>query len=142
VINKKLVDTGQLLIEPLPRGDERILLVDEEPVIVRMLERVLDILGYRVTVFSSSMEALASYTKNPDKFDLVITDMTMPEMSGIDLTRALLTLRPELPIILCTGFSEAINEAQAKSFGIRDYIKKPVDTLRLARAIRKALTPP
>ena len=87
------------------------------------------------------MEALASYTKDPDKFDLVITDMTMPEMTGTDLARELLIIRPELPIILCTGFSEAINEAQEKSFGIRDYIKKPVDKLTLARAIRKALTP-
>ena len=139
VIDERVAEKKQINTEIIPGGNERILLVDDELVIVHVLERVLKNLGYTVTVCSSSIEALHCYTNNPDIFDLVITDMTMPEMTGTDLARELLILRPELPIILCTGFSEAIDESRAKSLGIREYISKPVDTLNLAKAIRKVL---
>jgi len=139
VIDERVAKKKQINTEIIPGGNERILLVDDELAIVQILERVLGNLGYTVTVFSSSIEALNCYTNDPDIFDLVITDMTMPELTGTDLARELLILRPELPIILCTGFSEAIDEARANSLGIREYIKKPVDKLNLAKAIRKAL---
>ncbi|AGF78645.1 PAS domain S-box [Desulfocapsa sulfexigens DSM 10523] len=141
VIDKHVVEKEQLLTDALPGGDERILLVDDEPAITHLLERILGILGYKVTVVSSSTEALKIYSKNPEEFDLVITDMTMPEMTGTDLAMKLLAIQPKLPIILCTGFSEAMNEAQARLLGIREYIRKPIDTLALAKAIRKALPP-
>jgi len=95
-------------------------------------------LGYSVTSRTSSVEALELFRAKPNDFDLVITDMTMPEMTGIELSRKLLTHRPDLPVILCTGFSEAIDETTARSFGISEYIKKPVDTLTIAKAIRSA----
>ncbi len=126
--------------EETPRGNkERILLVDDDTAIAEMMRRTLENLGYFVTISTSSTEALNAYQKNPRDFNLVITDMTMPEMTGIDLTRKLLILRPDLPVILCTGFSETINETSAKSFGICEYIRKPVSKLTLAKAIRSAL---
>jgi PAS domain S-box-containing protein len=139
VIDQEDVQAERVVMDSIPKGSERILLVDDEPVITHMLERVLIRLGYTVTVFSSSIEALEVYKKSPDDFDLVITDMTMPEMTGAELTSKLLALRPDLPVILCTGFSETIDEAKAKSLGIRGYVMKPIDKRTLANAIRKAL---
>jgi len=127
-------------IEEIPRGSERILFVDDETSLVDLMERMLSQLGYNVTGMSSSTGALALYKKNPDNFDLVITDMTMPEMTGIVLARSLFSLRPDLPVILCTGFSEVVNEPQAKLLGIREYLTKPIDRLLLAKAIRRALS--
>jgi len=134
VLNEHVID------EDIPQGNgERILFVDDEPTITLVMQKTLESLGYTVTIFTSSVEALSVYQKNPSDFDLVITDMTMPEMTGIELTRKLLTHRPDLPVILCTGFSEAIDETTAKSFGISEYIKKPVDTLTIAKAIRSVI---
>ena len=130
------------IIEDIPRGnDERILFVDDEIVIAKMMRRTLKSIGYKVSIFTSSLEALDAYKQNPDGFDLIITDMTMPEMTGIDLARNVRALRPELPVILCTGFSESIDEEKAKAFGINQYIKKPVDNHTLAKAISEALKP-
>lgn len=140
VIDHKEVQAEQAFTEAIPEGNERILLVDDEPVIAHMLERTLNCLGYTVTVFSNPTEAVNNYTLHPDDYDLVITDMTMPEMTGTTLSQKLLALQPDLPIILCTGFSEALDEAKAKSLGIREYVMKPVDKRTLAKAIRRALT--
>ena len=126
-------------VEEKPRGTEKILVVDDEEPIARIMQRSLINLGYRVTVCTSSPEALEIVTGNPDEFDLLITDMTMPEMTGTTLARKILEIHPEMPVILCTGYSDAIDDVRAKSFGIRDYIRKPVDTLTLAKAIRAAL---
>lgn len=112
--------------KPLPIGNERILLVDDDEVIVRMGRKILEKQGFRVTALTSSMEALHTFQKTPDNFDLIITDMTMPEMTGADLAKLIFAIRPGMPIILCTGYSEIINEEQAKSLGIRDYVMKPV----------------
>ncbi len=142
VIDEEEAQVEKIKIENMPRGrGERILFVDDEPVVSNMMQRTLDNLGYAVTSFTSSIEALEAYKANPGNFDLVITDMTMPEMTGVHLTRELLTLQPDLPVILCTGFSEAIDEATAKSLGIREYVKKPVDKYTLAKAVKKALRP-
>jgi PAS domain S-box-containing protein len=139
-IDEEARQTLQETTEEIPRGSERILFVDDEPVITEMMRRSLGSLGYVVTPFSNSVEALKAYQKNPDHFDLVITDMTMPEMTGIDLTKKLLAIQPDLPVILCTGFSEAIDKEKAKALGIREYVKKPVDQRTLAKAIRAAVT--
>ncbi len=135
------IDTSETVLDKITGGSERILLVDDEPTIIDMLERMVSRLGYAVTAFDSSNEALVWYQKNPGDVDLVITDMTMPEMTGIDLARNLMVLRPELPVILCTGFSEIIDESKAKSLGVREYVMKPVDTRTMAKAIRSALQP-
>jgi len=140
VITEQETIYKQMEIEGIPQGEgERILFVDDETTIANMMQLTLVNLGYDTTVFSSSTEAVDRYQKNPDDFDLVITDMTMPEMTGIELSRKLLALRPDLPIILCTGFSESIDESKAKSFGISEFINKPFDQLILAKAIRKVL---
>ncbi len=140
VIDEEYEVVEQDKIEDIPQGNgERILFVDDEPVIANMMQESLESLGYFVTVFTRSVEALEAYQKNPGDFDLVITDMTMPEMTGVDLTKKLLALQPGLPIILCTGFSEAVNETKAKALGVREYIKKPVEQLVLAKTVKKAL---
>lgn len=140
VIDEEWQPPEQEKLEAIPQGSgERILLVDDEAVLSNMLQKILESIGYSVVAFTSSIEASEAYEKNPDGFDLLITDMTMPEMTGVDLSRKLLSLRPDLPIVLCTGFSEAINEEKARSYGIREYLKKPVDKHILAKAIRKAL---
>ena len=138
---EKEMQAKQVVIEDVPQGSERILLVDDETAIAHIMQRILDSLGYTVTVFNRSIEALEAYKKNPGEFDLVITDMTMPEMTGTVLAKELFALRPDLPVILCTGFSEAIDAEKARSLGIREYIVKPVNKPTLAKTIRKALKP-
>lgn len=125
--------------ETLPGGKERILVVDDEVTIMEMEQKMLETLGYRVTAKSNCGEAFQLFVARPDDFDLIITDMTMPEMTGAELARKVLTIRPEIPIILCTGFSELINESKAKSIGIREYIMKPIVIREIATVVRKLL---
>jgi len=142
VIDEEWQAPDQEEIEAIPQGKgERILFVDDEQVLSDMMQKILEGIGYSVRTFASSVDALKAYQQDPDGFDLLITDMTMPEMTGVDLSRKLLSLRPDLPIILCSGFSEAIDEKKAKAYGIREYLKKPVEKHILAKAIRKALNP-
>jgi CheY-like chemotaxis protein len=124
----------------LPRGKEEwVLLVDDEAHIVTILQQSLERLGYRITAKASSLAALEEFMKHPKEFDAVITDQTMPQMTGAELSRALLKLNPEIPIILCTGFSEMISEETAKAIGIREYIMKPIMARDLSRVLRKVL---
>ena len=104
-----------------------------------MAREMLESLGYHVTSRTSSVEALEAFRSKPDAFDLVITDMTMPNMTGAELAPRLLKIRPNIPIILCTGFSELIDEARAKAIGIRQYVMKPILKKEMAEAIRKVL---
>ena len=123
----------------LPCGHERILVLDDEEIIVDMERQMLASLGYQVTVFADSEEALATFHSDPESFDLIITDMTMPKITGADLAKEILLIRPELPIIMCTGFSELISEDKAKAIGIREFIMKPILKKDLAILVRKAL---
>ena len=116
-----------------------ILVVDDEPAVARILERLLQNLGYTVTAFSESPAAFDAYAADPSAFDLVITDMTMPRFTGLALSRAMLALRPAQPIIICTGFSDSIDEQRAKAEGIRELLAKPVSLEILAQAVRDAL---
>ena len=100
---------------------------------------MLTSLGYEVTLRYSSLDALEAFRKNPYKFDLVFTDMTMPNMSGAMLAREILKIRNDIPIILVTGFSERINEEDAKSIGIREFLMKPVSLANLSQTVRKVL---
>jgi CheY-like chemotaxis protein len=131
---------------PKTGGNERILLVDDEPQIVDMLKQTLEKQGYRVTARFNGPEALKVLQEQPDQFDLVITDMTMPQMTGDRLARHVWEIRPDLPVILCTGYNEMISEDKANAMGIRKFLLKPVDKEELAVAIRSALdatgTPP
>ena len=128
-----------LTAEPAPRGKERILFVDDEEQLVRMGQRMLERLGYSVTARTSSVEALEAFRAQPEKFDLVITDQTMPNMTGVELARELMRIRPDIPVILITGFSEAVTLEKAGRMDIREYIMKPVLLRDLGKAIRRVL---
>jgi CheY-like chemotaxis protein len=120
-------------------GNERILLVDDEPQIVDMVKQTLEKQGYRITARFNGPDALKVLQEQPDQFDLVITDMTMPQMTGDRLARHVWEIRPDLPVILCTGYNEMISEDKANAMGIRKFLLKPVDKEELAVAIRSAL---
>jgi len=133
------VEGVYLAAQPLPGGSERILLVDDDRAIVGLETLVLETLGYRVTGKTSSKEALAVFQKAPRDFDLLLTDMTMPELTGVDLSQRVHAIRPDIPIILCTGFSELIDGDKARELGIQAFLMKPILNRDLAEAIRKAL---
>jgi PAS domain S-box-containing protein len=122
-----------------PGGKERILFVDDEEALAELGRQALEHLGYAVVSRCSSVEALKAFAAQPEHFDLVITDQTMPQMTGTKLAQELLRLRPDLPIILCTGFSESISAERAKEIGIKDYIMKPLVISELAKTIRRVL---
>ncbi|MFH0996288.1 MAG: PAS domain S-box protein [Pseudomonadota bacterium] len=122
-----------------PTGCERILLVDDEEPILHMEQMMLERLGYQTTIRLSSPDALAAFKDNPDNFDLVISDRGMPNMTGEQLARELISIKPEIPIILCTGFADEIDELRAKSMGVKGLLKKPVATGDLAEMVRKVL---
>ena len=123
----------------LPKGSEHILLVDDEEDLINMLERMLISLGYQITPTMNSHEALMIFKKNPNQFDLVITDMTMPQMTGKELAKQLLSIKPDLPIIICTGYSTNINKESALKMGIQSFIIKPILKRDLAITIREVL---
>jgi len=120
-------------------GTEQILLVDDEEAIITMEKQMLERLGYKVTSRTSSIEALEAFRANPHKFDLIITDIAMPNLSGDKLAVELIKIRPDIPILLCTGFSEKIPQKKAASLGIKDFLMKPIAGKDLAQKIRKVL---
>ncbi|MDA3898518.1 MAG: response regulator [Desulfobacteraceae bacterium] len=121
------------------RGTERILFVDDETAILKVNKIRLERLGYHVTAQNSSKDALALFAQQPDAFDLIITDMTMPELTGEALAKECFSIRSDIPIILCTGYSDIISETKAKGIGIREYVMKPILVKDLAQAIRRAI---
>ena len=122
-----------------PGGSERILLVDDEKVAVDAIQSMLTNLGYKVTARTSSIEALEAFRNNPDAFDLIITDMTMPNMTGRELAKEIMSIRKDIPIILCTGFSDQIDEKKAKALGMRAFVMKPIVMREMANTIRNLL---
>jgi len=125
--------------EPMQGGCERVLLVDDEDAIIKMEKLILERIGYQVTSRISSIEALEAFRANPDKFDLVITDMSMPKMSGDKLAVELIKIRPEIPILLCTGYSESMTDEKIKSLGIKGLLMKPIVIKEFAQKIREVL---
>jgi len=125
--------------EELPTGKERILFVDDEESIVKMGIQRLKRLGYKVESTTSPIEALDLFRSKSDQFDLVITDLTMPKMTGDKLVKAILDIRPDIPIILCTGFSEKINSEKIREIGAAVYLEKPHDKHDLSKTIRRVL---
>ena len=125
--------------EPLPTGREHILLVDDEVFQTDMFKHMLGLLGYHVQTCNSGAQAMALFGKDPQAFDLVITDMIMPGMTGDALAGKMLAARPGLPVILATGYSEQMTEARAKAMGIAAYTLKPLVMEELARLIRRVL---
>ncbi|MGD9364394.1 MAG: response regulator [Desulfobacteraceae bacterium] len=138
-IDKRHVKIIDELETGVPKGSERILLVDDEQELVDTLQQILEGLGYIITATTKSPEAYDLFRSAPEGFDLVVTDLTMPNMTGIDLAEKIIQLNPDLPIIMCTGFSELITPEQAQAVGIREVLFKPVARWQLAMAVRKAL---
>jgi len=120
-------------------GSERIIVVDDEEKLVIAIKRMLEFLGYKVTAMTSSVAALSLFRQHPEGFDVMVTDYTMPGMTGIDLAREIIGVRPGFPIILCTGFTEKISEDTVKSMGIRALLMKPVTLRDLAETVREVL---
>ncbi len=131
---EKVISNG-----PVTGGTEHVLIVDDESEIVLMEKKVLERLGYTVTSRTSSIEALEAFRADPNKFDIVITDMAMPNMPGDKLSTKLIKIRPEIPILLCTGFSENMPEEKAASLGIKGFLMKPVVMKDLSGKIREVL---
>jgi CheY-like chemotaxis protein len=131
-----------MMPEVLPTGHERILFVDDEQILVDVGKRILEKLGYKVTTRVSSVEALELFRAKPDQFDLVVTDMTMPNMTGDRLAKELIQIRADIPIVLCTGYSEGIAKESAERMGIREFVMKPLAMKALADAIRNAIDKP
>ncbi len=125
-----------------PGGDETILYVDDEESLAILGKEMLTHLGYTVMTCTSSTEALSTFQAGSDRFDLVITDFTMPSMTGLELSRKLLEIRRDIPIILSTGYSPMITPEKIKEIGIREFILKPIAIKDLAQIIRKALQKP
>jgi|GEM_PF-1754011 len=125
--------------EDMPTGSEKILFIDDEAMLADVGRSTLERLGYVVTSITDSAQALALLQSNPSLFDLVITDQTMPNICGTELAKQLLEIRPDLPIILCTGYSSVVNKEEAQKVGIRGFALKPVDKKILARLIRQVL---
>lgn len=120
-------------------GNEHLLVVDDEEAIVGVERQMLEQLGYHVTATTDSREALRLFKENPDAFDLIISDMTMPEMTGTELIENIRSVRPGLPAILCTGYSEIMNAEKARGIGIEEFLTKPVTVNDFSAAVRNAL---
>ncbi|SMC27578.1 PAS domain S-box-containing protein [Desulfacinum hydrothermale DSM 13146] len=123
----------------LPGGSERILLVDDEPALVELAQQILSRLGYRVTAFHDPREALARFRQEPDAFDLILTDMTMPKVTGKRLAHEVRALRPNLPVILTSGYSDSIGSEEARLAGFSAFVKKPYRALEMAQTVREVL---
>ena len=123
----------------LPHGTETILFVDDEKTITNMMQQMLEKLGYQVEAKLNPEEALDLFQSKPDSFDIVITDMTMPQMTGAKFAKKLKEIRSDIPIILCTGHSSLIDEDKARQYGISGYLMKPVSKSKIAKAIQEAL---
>lgn len=125
--------------KPLPQGSEHLMVVDDEPPILAMSKRILEQNGYKVSTYIDSTLALADVKKNPKKYDLVISDVTMPKMTGDKLAEALIKIEPDLPIVLMTGYSNIVSEDMADQLGIIDVLYKPLGRATLVRMVRKYL---
>jgi CheY-like chemotaxis protein/two-component sensor histidine kinase len=139
VVSKMADDIKSDRSEVVGGGTEKILLVDDEEVVARMEQEMLERLGYQVTMRTGSVEALEAFRANSDLFDLVITDMTMPNMTGVQLAGEIKKIRPDIPIILCTGFSHQINGEKSKELGLQGFVKKPMIMREIAEIVRKVL---
>jgi len=125
--------------ENLPEGNERILFVDDEKVLLDIGRDLLRRLGYRVATRASSLDAVEAFRANPLKYDLVVSDMAMPKMDGMQLARAIKSIRPDLPVILCSGFSERFGSMPLEDIGVEAILMKPMAYSELANTVRRVL---
>ena len=139
VLNEDIPLPKKIIEKDVPTGTERILLVDDEPLLVKLEQKQLEMAGFQVTGISNSTDALKKFQSDPDKFDLIVTDQTMPGLRGSELARAILKINPAIPIILCTGFSSVISKEEALAAGIKKFVVKPTKRHELVTAIRTVL---
>lgn len=138
-VTSDFTDAEMVFMDFPARGDERILLVDDEEQIVEMLQEMLEHLGYRLTVTTSSEEALKLFHFDPDAFDLVITDQTMPKITGMELSKRIRDIRSDIPIVLCTGYNEMVTQGKLNASGINEYLIKPIQWSEIAGTVRRLL---
>jgi len=138
--NQEIIEKEETIKkDTVPWGKERILFVDDEKEIALMTQQMLESLGYKITIQTNSVEALKMFQSNPENFDVIISDQTMPNMTGVHLAKEIMNIRPEIPVIIATGFSEVITEENYKNFGISEYVMKPLVAGDLSRAIRRTI---
>lgn len=141
---------GKEIMKPDPPSEEgmtcvtaqeriRILLVDDDPIMAESLNSVLNRLGFKVTCFTNSLEAMRTFQEHPDRFDLVVTDQKMPDLEGDQLAEQVLHIRPNIPILLCTGFTDIISKREAKAKGIQEFLTKPFSLGELVETIRRLI---
>jgi two-component system cell cycle sensor histidine kinase/response regulator CckA len=138
VIKRQITSETEEL-KALPTGSETILFVDDEQSLIELGKNMLKKLGYRVETQTLPLEAIEIFKAAPDKFNLVISDMTMPAMTGDSLAKELMQIRPEIPVIICTGYSEQIDESRAKEMGIKGFLMKPFTIRELSKTVRQVL---
>ena len=138
VVKRQVISETEEL-KALPTGNETILCVDDEQSLIELGKNMLKKLGYRVEARTLPVEAIELFKAAPDTFDLVISDMTMPAMTGVSLAKKLMQIRPQIPVIICTGYSEQIDESRAKELGIRGFLMKPFTIRELSKTVRKVL---
>ncbi|MDJ0669013.1 MAG: response regulator [Desulfobacterales bacterium] len=138
VVQNQVAGESRFDTPPL-RGNERVLFVDDEPALAQLGKSMLERLGYEVCACTSSLEALEAFRPDPDRFDILVTDLTMPDMTGIHLAQKLRALRHHLPVVVCTGYSEQITPENARSLGINGYLYKPLVLSTLSLEVRAAL---
>ena len=136
---EKMVEEEKKPEGEIKGGSERILFVDDEESMVNLNRQRLERLGYQVKSTTKPFEALEWFKADPDQFDVIITDMTMPRMTGDKLTAEVLKIRPHMPVIICTGYSQRMSAKKAAALGVLKYIEKPMDTQDLASSIREVL---
>ncbi len=139
VLERKPEKHGAGQSKAVPGGKEKILLVDDEAAIIRLEKKMLERLGYQVAERTSGTDALKAFRCNPDAYDLVITDMTMPDMNGDQLAREIMAIKPDLPVIICTGFSGKIDEEKVRAMGIKGMLMKPIIQSEMACMLRHVL---
>jgi CheY-like chemotaxis protein len=122
------------------KGDGRLLLVDDEADLVELEKEMVELLGYSATAVSESAAALALFKEDPDKYDLVLTDQTMPHMTGIELARELVSIRPDIPVVLITGYRDVIDAELAREAGVKAVIVKPMTRAEIGKTIKELLT--
>jgi CheY-like chemotaxis protein len=139
ILGRGEIDLQTVTTTEIPKGQGRILFVDDEPALTNIGRQLLTILGYEVEGLTSSTTALEHFRQHPQRYDLAILDLTMPQMTGVDLAREILQIRPDLPIILTSGFAEQLGQEEFKKVGIRELVQKPFRIRNLAETIKKVL---
>ena len=138
-VMEKQMESETAALKALPTGNEHILFIDDEETLIDLGKSMLKKLGYRVETRIRPDEALEAFGAAPHKFDLVISDMTMPGMTGDSLAAQLMKIRSDIPVVICTGYSEKIDEQRARDLGIKGLMMKPFTIRSLSRTVRDAL---